>query len=702
MNELVSVIVPVFNVRDYVGKCIESILRQNYTNIEIIIVDDGSTDGSEKICKQFADKDSRIIYLYQANQGLVGARKTGLIHAKGKYIVFVDGDDYVESDYVEKLYGLMIENDVDIVHSNYMVNGENQKHTKQVHLYQEKDLDLEFRAALLRNHVFEWEAEKEIFECNIYGCIYKKNVIYECYMDLPDSQQYGEDLLCLCNLIMKCQSMMFIPDAFYHYVKREGSLCHPGDFMVALSNEVSLYEEVERTLRKYKIVSALSDKCRMFFIRRIFEYSKLIGIIIKLENTCAHHKIYLYGAGMYGRTLFAFMQEQNIGHIEKFIVSEPDAKKIVFGAGVITLEEYVSQRTHNGEPEEEDVIIVAVSEKYSTEIVRQLEDRRLYNYMTLAQKEWGEIYNATLFDCITPQKNIAVLMYHRIIDSDYRFWKLNVSPQVFERHIKYISENYNVLKLDDEWCDIVKPDQKYVVITFDDGYVDNYRFALPILEKYHVPATIFVSTGLIDTDEMYWWDELEKIFIIDGYTGEFEFDGVSYRVIDANDRKNVCFAIRNHIKDMEPAERKDSLRRLRSMFGLEQPGTSDLRCVNTQELVKMAESPYVTIGGHTKTHLSLGSTHPKELLREEIEESLDILQKKINKRIDVFAYPFGGAEDRCDMAEQILVDCGIRKSVVVRSGNVNADDEMYNIPRHMVYETDDIEKKLNKIWGMYG
>ena len=313
MNELISVIIPVFNIKDYVGKCIESILRQSYTNIEVIIVDDGSTDGTEEICKQFAKKDSRINYLYQANQGSVGARKTGLIHAKGEYIIFADGDDYVESDYVEKLYGFMVENDVDVVHSNYMINGKNQKHTKQVHLYQEKDLDLEFRAALLRNYVFEWDVEKEIIECNLYGCIYKKKVIYECFMDLPDSQQYGEDLLCLCHLIMKCQSMMFIPDAFYHYVIREGSLNHPEDFMAALSDKVSLYEKVKSTLRRYKIASALLDKCQMFFIRRILGDFKLLPFeeiqikekyVCKFTDLLMDRKIVLYGAGIAGQNIY--------------------------------------------------------------------------------------------------------------------------------------------------------------------------------------------------------------------------------------------------------------------------------------------------------------------------------------------------------------------------------------------------------------
>lgn len=108
MSELISIIIPVFNVRDYIGKCIESIIQQSYNNIEIIVINDGSTDGSGETCRQFADKDSRIVYVYQENQGLVGARKTGLLLAKGKYIVFADGDDYAEKDYVEKLYELMI------------------------------------------------------------------------------------------------------------------------------------------------------------------------------------------------------------------------------------------------------------------------------------------------------------------------------------------------------------------------------------------------------------------------------------------------------------------------------------------------------------------------------------------------------------------------------------------------------------------
>ena len=313
MSELISIIIPVFNVRDYIGKCIESIIQQSYNNIEIIVINDGSTDGSGETCRQFADKDSRIVYVYQENQGSVGARKTGLLLAKGKYIVFADGDDYAEKDYVEKLYELIIKNDVDFVHSNYMINGINQTFTKQTHLYKEDDLNEEFRTELLRDHVFEWDTEKDTIEFNLYGCIYKKNVICDCYMELPDYQQYGEDLLCLCNLIMKCQSMMFVSDAYYHYVIREKSLTHPKDLVLALSNTFSLYREVMNNLKGYEVDSTLLDKCQMFFVNHIFGDFKLFpseGIQINEKYVCEftdllrEKKIVLYGAGIVGQNVY--------------------------------------------------------------------------------------------------------------------------------------------------------------------------------------------------------------------------------------------------------------------------------------------------------------------------------------------------------------------------------------------------------------
>lgn len=428
----------------------------------------------------------------------------------------------------------------------------------------------------------------------------------------------------------------------------------------------------------------------------------MVDIVTKLRHACAQRRIYLYGAGVYGRKLLAFMQEQDIGHIENFIVSEPVLERAVLGRQVITLEEYAAGRRLDRESTEAELIIVAASKKNGGEMVQQLEKRELHNYLVFTQEDWDEINNTVLFDSIMPMRNIAILMYHRVINSTYNFWKLNISPATFEKHIKYISENYKVLRLEEEWDNLVDENRKYVVITFDDGYVDNYQYALPILEKYHVPATIFVSTDLIDTNEMYWWDELEKIFIVDKYLGEFVFNDVLYRIEDSADSERVCLTIRNRIKNMDPTERKRSLNALRSALGQGQAYTTELRCVNTLELTEMATSPFIMIGGHTKSHLSMGSGHSVELLRSEMTESLNILEKKIGKKVEVFAYPFGGVEDQCDAADRIAAECGMKKTVLVKNGNVRVSDRMYNLPRHMMFENDNIEAKMRRIWGLYG
>lgn len=105
-NISVSVIVPVYNVAPYLLKCIESILHQSHKNIEVILVDDGSTDDSGKICDDYEEKDNRISVIHKRNAGVSVARNTGIDAAKGEWICFVDGDDYVMQDYVEYLLHL--------------------------------------------------------------------------------------------------------------------------------------------------------------------------------------------------------------------------------------------------------------------------------------------------------------------------------------------------------------------------------------------------------------------------------------------------------------------------------------------------------------------------------------------------------------------------------------------------------------------
>ena len=134
---LVSIIVPVYQVKDYIDECVESLLRQTYTNLEILLVDDGSTDGSGAICDEYARRDNRIRVIHQENQGLSAARNAGLDRATGEYVAFVDSDDAVLPDFIETLYDLAERYQADIAACAYErgeINGAGTQIENDIHV----------------------------------------------------------------------------------------------------------------------------------------------------------------------------------------------------------------------------------------------------------------------------------------------------------------------------------------------------------------------------------------------------------------------------------------------------------------------------------------------------------------------------------------------------------------------------------------
>lgn len=127
MSDLISIIVPVYNSSKYLEECINSILNQTYKNLEIILVNDGSTDGSLKICEKMKEKDKRVIVINKKNTGVSDTRNVGINIAKGKYIAFVDSDDVIEDNMIFSLYNIAIEKKVDVVRCNYREYGTSNK-----------------------------------------------------------------------------------------------------------------------------------------------------------------------------------------------------------------------------------------------------------------------------------------------------------------------------------------------------------------------------------------------------------------------------------------------------------------------------------------------------------------------------------------------------------------------------------------------
>lgn len=302
----ISIIVPIYNVEKYLHRCIESIVNQTYNDIEIILVDDGSTDGSLKICKEYADKDSRIKIIHQTNRGLVSARKAGIRIAQGQYIGFVDGDDYVEANMYEVLLGLIENQKVDFVHSGYYKN-ESQVNrggeAKRISCASPKQ-----KESVLKELVLD-QTNRDSVTPSIWSKLFKKEVIYSAYMRVDNANSYGEDLLCLCHCVNECDSFYIENQCFYHYVVREDSMSHQGS-MSALMREVTLYNTLqqlaEADFSNFELRSSIE---RYFFNCLIFRMNQLSIIkspMYLLNNIEQFYdkSIILYGAGQVGQDYY--------------------------------------------------------------------------------------------------------------------------------------------------------------------------------------------------------------------------------------------------------------------------------------------------------------------------------------------------------------------------------------------------------------
>ena len=211
-EKLISLVVPVFNVEDYLQRCVESLIAQTYKNIEIILVDDGATDKSGEMCDQLALIDRRIVTFHKPNGGLSDARNYGVDKAKGDYIIFVESDDYVMPQYVEHLWELKEQFQADIAINRVIRVQEGRKHTSKCEDYQ--SFCCNSRQALIEvytgRHV-GWEA---------YAKIYPKELL----LKVPSPSGVQQDCASMYKIIAECRKIAIGNYEDYQYITREGSI----------------------------------------------------------------------------------------------------------------------------------------------------------------------------------------------------------------------------------------------------------------------------------------------------------------------------------------------------------------------------------------------------------------------------------------------------------------------------------------------
>ena len=206
----VSVIIPVYKVEEYLPKCLESLINQTLKDIEIIVVNDGSPDNSEKIIKEYSKKDKRVVYIKKENGGQGSARNLGLKKARGEYISFIDSDDWIDNDMLESMYNKAKENASDIVMCGY--KNVSSKGIEEVFI--DKNIEKEFKNNSLN---------KFFLTAMVWDKIYKKEFLINSKIEFIEDKVWYEDLEYSVTLISLTDKIDFVNKPFYNYLIREQS-----------------------------------------------------------------------------------------------------------------------------------------------------------------------------------------------------------------------------------------------------------------------------------------------------------------------------------------------------------------------------------------------------------------------------------------------------------------------------------------------
>jgi glycosyltransferase involved in cell wall biosynthesis len=244
-NLLVSIIVPIYNSEAFLDKCIQSVINQSYKNIEIILVNDGSTDISGKVCDNYATIDNRIKVIHKINGGLVSSRKTGLKASTGEYILYIDGDDWIESDLIKQYIEQVLNFNADVVVSSHIVNLEGREDILMNSLppgvYNKDKLKTMIYPKMLYTGNF---SQFGVFSYS-WGKLYRRELLLENQLSVTEDITIGEDALCLYPTLLDANTLVILEQPYYHYRQRADSL-----IKTLRTIDISKMEKVYNDLKK--------------------------------------------------------------------------------------------------------------------------------------------------------------------------------------------------------------------------------------------------------------------------------------------------------------------------------------------------------------------------------------------------------------------------------------------------------------------
>lgn len=310
----VSIIIPIYNGEKYLEECIQSVLHQSLSDIEVICVDDGSTDGSLRLLQEYQKRDDRIKVFHQENQGVTVARGVGLKLADGEYVGFMDCDDWLEPNMFEDLYEYATKNQVNFVSSGYIMEGAySTMHFDCIPegIYAGDGL-LE-----LRNNAIYNLAEQEIgFRGSLCNKLFERNFISEVFFSIPSVLAIGEDKMCVLKCALEAKRVGVLHKSYYHYRQHANSVVHSSkaDYLLCVNDiytylkSVYSHENFTETMRLQAEIYVTELLFKGINTRMGFHHRNLLWIDPDWLKELPHDaRVVLYGGGELGEKYRAHM-----------------------------------------------------------------------------------------------------------------------------------------------------------------------------------------------------------------------------------------------------------------------------------------------------------------------------------------------------------------------------------------------------------
>ncbi len=359
---MISVIVPIYNTSEYLEQCVGSILNQTYRDLEVILVDDGSSYLCGKACDEYAVTDYRVKVIHKENGGLVSARKTGLKAATGEFVGYVDSDDWIEPDYYEKMVLAQEKTGADIVLSGHFHDiGADSRQVRDnfpVGVYTKEQL---LPALLYAGRFFEYGVQP-----HMVTKLFKKEIAVKMQMRVDNRIVIGEDAAVVYPSVLEAEKVYVSDVCAYHYIQHPNSITKSREVKKGAEIYDLLFKCLEEAFKEKKVWEILESQLKQYkkyllFMHQISIFDK--KVLMPYGGIQQGSKVIIYGAGVLGQKMYRYLAEKE----EISIVLWVDQKYVVYqenGFGVSDPDEILKVTDY-------DFILIANTVQDVAENIRQ-------------------------------------------------------------------------------------------------------------------------------------------------------------------------------------------------------------------------------------------------------------------------------------------------------------------------------------------